>query len=89
MPSCPVACVEELGALRVLDLSHNEVQAVEAKVFTFLASLVKLNLAHNRISQISPDVFLQERGSSPICGKPAITRKIRMAIVLICKHVEK
>jgi hypothetical protein len=66
MPSCPFACVEELGALRVLDLSHNEVQAVEAKVFTFLTSLVKLNLAHNRISQISPDVFLQERGSSPL-----------------------
>jgi hypothetical protein len=80
MPSCPFACVEELGALRVLDLSHNEVQAVEAKVFTFLTSLVKLNLAHNRINQISPDVFLQERGSSPIRGKPTITRKIRMII---------
>jgi hypothetical protein len=51
------------------------VQAVEAKVFTFLTSLVKLNLAHNRISQISPDVFLQERGSSPL-KKPKIDRKI-------------
>jgi len=43
----------------VLDLSHNEVQALEAKVFYYLTGLVKLNLRANRISQISPDVFQQ------------------------------
>jgi Leucine rich repeat len=46
--------------LRVLDLSYNEVQVLEAKVFIYLTSLVMLNLRNNRISQISPDVFLQE-----------------------------
>jgi len=47
--------------LRVLDLSSNEIQMLEAKLFTFLTGLVKLDLSNNRISQISPDVFLQER----------------------------
>ena len=50
---------QDLVQLRVLDLSHNEVQMLEAKVFHYMTSLVKLNLRNNRLSQISPDVFLQ------------------------------
>ena len=50
---------QDLVQLRVLDLSHNEVQMLEAKVFHYLTNLVKLNLRNNRLSQISPDVFLQ------------------------------
>ena len=52
---------DDLVQLRVLDLSHNEVQMLEAKVFHYMTSLVKLNLRNNRLSQISPDVFLQAR----------------------------
>jgi hypothetical protein len=52
--------VQDLAHLRVLDLSFNEIQALEAKVFFYLVNLVKLDLRANKISQISPDLFQQE-----------------------------
>ena len=51
----------DLAELKILDLSFNEIGALEAKSFHYLINLVKLDLKSNKISQISPDVFLAEQ----------------------------
>ena len=51
----------DLAQLKVLDLSDNEIGALEARSFHYLLNLVKLNLRGNKIRQISPDVFLAEQ----------------------------
>ena len=51
----------DLAQLKILDLSFNEIGALEAKSFHYLINLVKLDLKSNKISQISPDVFLPEQ----------------------------
>eukprot|EP00090_Calanus_glacialis_P036292 TRINITY_DN61906_c0_g1_i1.p1 TRINITY_DN61906_c0_g1~~TRINITY_DN61906_c0_g1_i1.p1 ORF type:complete len:799 (+),score=94.62 TRINITY_DN61906_c0_g1_i1:179-2398(+) len=51
----------DLAQLKILDMSFNDIRALEAKVFHYLVNLVKLNLRGNKISQVSPDVFLAEQ----------------------------
>ena len=51
----------DLLQLKILDMSFNDIRALEAKVFHYLVNLVKLNLRGNKISQVSPDVFLAEQ----------------------------
>ena len=51
----------DLSQLKILDLSFNDLGALEAKTFHYLLALVKLDLRGNKISQVSPDVFLAEQ----------------------------
>ena len=46
-------------------MSFNEIRTLEPKVFHHLENLAKLNLRGNKISQVSPDVFL---GEQPVKG---------------------
>lgn len=54
----PGAFVTFNSSLRILDLSWNRIDALEKGIFDGLENLISLQLAHNYLGAIDPEIFL-------------------------------